>query len=78
MNQDLDVIQIENQNYVVADKISYQGNQYFLLTKINGEEVIPEESIVVREENGTVQELTDTTEIDAIKKILEEKLKEAN
>jgi len=66
--EELEIIEIEEEEYVIADKLNVDDKLYFVLVKIIGDE-LQNEYDVVREENGFVSSIEDEEEL---KKVLEE------
>ncbi len=67
----LDVIEFDNKEYLVYEKVMWQENNYYVLCPIENDKVDENGTIVVKEKEGLLYSLDDELEIKEVKKILE-------
>lgn len=59
--ENLDIIEIEGKEYVLVQKFSLEGKNYFLLNALDNDE-LQDEAIVLREENGMLYSIEEESE----------------
>lgn len=59
--KNLDIIEIEGKEYVLVQKFSLEGKNYFLLNALDNDE-LQNEAIVLREENGMLYSIEEESE----------------
>ena len=70
-----DIIEIENQEFIVIDEIELDDNKYYLISEVNEEEV-SEEVEVVKIDNGLIYSVDDVKEQEKVTKYILENLKD--
>lgn len=75
MEESYDIIEIDNEEYAICDKIQLNGNLYWLISKVNKDE-LSEEVEVVKVKDGTVESITDEKEQEELKKYINKKIEE--
>lgn len=70
-----DIIEIDNQEFIVIDEIELDDNKYYLISEVNEEEV-SDEVEVVKIDNGLIYSVDDVKEQEKITKYILENLKD--
>ena len=74
--ENLDIIEIEGKEYVLVQKFSLEGKNYFLLNALDNDE-LQNEAIVLREENGMLYSIEEESEQEQVAHYLTEYTKAA-
>ena len=70
-----DIIEIDNQEFIVIDEIELDDNKYYLISEVNEEEV-SDEVEVVKIDNGLIYSVDDVKEQEKVTKYILENLKD--
>ena len=70
-----DIIEIDNQEFIVINEIELDDNKYYLISEVNEEEV-SDEVEVVKIDNGLIYSVDDVKEQEKVTKYILENLKD--
>ncbi len=76
MEKEYDIIEIDNEEYVIFDEFTLNAKKYWLISKLQGDETPTDEVEAVRVEGDSICSIDDESEQRLISDYIESKIKE--